>query len=434
MLRCCLYSTLHLAGVRQQGTDELAVRLDDIRRFRQLGSRCPGHPEHGHTSGVETTTGPLGQGVANSVGMAIASRWLAATYNRPGYDLFGFNVYALCSDGDMMEGLSGEAASLAGHLRLSNLCWIYDDNGITIEGSTGLAFSEDVAARFSGYGWNVVEVEDVNDLDALRGAIGYFQETTHRPTLVIVKSRIGFGSPNKEGTAEAHGAPLGADEVRPTKQAYHWPGQEDFYVPEEVVRHFAEGIGARGEQLRAAWDAQYAAYAKEYPELAAQIEMIRKRRAARGLGRRHPVVSGRRQGRGQPGFVGQGAQPGGQEHPLDARRLGRPRTVEQVAARIPRGGRFPRRRARPDAISTSASASTPWPPSPTAWPCAACGPTPRRSSSSPTTCGPRRGWRRSWACPCSTSSPTTRSAWARTARRTSRSSSWRRSGRFPTWW
>jgi transketolase len=277
-----LYATLHLAGVRQQGTDELAVRLDDIRRFRQLGSRCPGHPERGHTSGVETTTGPLGQGVANSVGMAIASQWLAATYNRPGYDLFGFNVFALSSDGDMMEGLSGEAASLAGHLRLSNLCWIYDDNGITIEGSTGLAFSEDIASRFSGYGWSVVEVEDVNDLDALRGAIGYFQETTRRPTLVIVKSRIGWGSPNKEGTSDAHGAPLGADEVRATKQAYHWPGQEDFYVPEEVVRHFAEGIGARGEQLRAAWDAQYAAYAKQYPELAAQIDLIRKGELPKG--------------------------------------------------------------------------------------------------------------------------------------------------------
>ncbi|NLE37082.1 MAG: transketolase, partial [Pirellulaceae bacterium] len=269
-----LYSTIHLAGIRQLGTDRPAVSLDDLRRFRQLDSQCPGHPEYKHTSGVETTTGPLGQGVANGVGMAIASRWLAKRYNRAGHELFDFNVYCLCSDGDMMEGISSEAASLAGHLKLSNLCWIYDDNGITIEGKTDLAFSEDVAARFAGYGWNVVEVEDVNDLDALRGAIGYFQETKNAPTLIIVKSQIAWGAPNKAGTSASHGAPLGADEIKATKAVYRWPAEEAFHVPEAVMTHFAEGIGARGAALRAQWEAKYAEYAEKYPVLAKQLEAM----------------------------------------------------------------------------------------------------------------------------------------------------------------
>jgi transketolase len=276
-----LYSVLHLAGVKQLGQDgrptgELAVPLDDIRRFRQLDSRCPGHPEHGHTSGVETTTGPLGQGLGNSVGMAIASRWLAAQYNRPGFDLFDFNVYALCSDGDLMEGVGGEAASLAGHLKLSNLCWIYDDNTITIEGHTSLTFSEDVAARFSGYGWNVVEVDDVNQLDALREALRIFQQTNDRPTLVIVRSVIGFGSPHKANSHEAHGAALGDEEVRLTKAAYGWPENEKFLVPDEVRTHFSQGIGARGRKLQADWAAKFAKYQEKYPELAGQLEMIQR--------------------------------------------------------------------------------------------------------------------------------------------------------------
>ncbi|MBN2022043.1 MAG: transketolase [Pirellulales bacterium] len=271
-----LFSTLHLAGVRQLGTDEPAVTLDDLKRFRQLGSRCPGHPEYRHTSGVELTTGPLGQGVGSSVGMAIASRWLAATYNRPGFDLFDFNVYALCSDGDLMEGLGGEAASLAGHLKLSNLCWIYDDNQITIEGSTSLAYSDNVAARFSGYGWNVVEVEDVNDLDALRGAIDFFHEATDGPTLIVVKSKIAYGAPKMQGTADAHGAPLGEDEVRATKTAYGWPPDEHFRVSKEVLEHFRQGIGARGQRLRSEWDAQFAKYATAHPAEAGQLDLIRK--------------------------------------------------------------------------------------------------------------------------------------------------------------
>jgi transketolase len=277
-----LYSVLHLAGVKQLGpdgqpTDKPAVSLDDIRQFRQLNSRCPGHPEYGHTTGVETTTGPLGQGVANSVGMAIASRWLAAQYNRPGLDLFDFNVYALCGDGDMMEGVSGEAASLAGHLKLSNLCWIYDDNHITIEGRTSLAFSEDVAMRFAGYGWNVLRVADVNDLPAVRKALETFRSTKDRPTLIIVRSVIGFGAPNKADSHDAHGAPLGDEEIRLTKIAYGWPENEKFLVPGEAVSVFRQGIGARGENLYAKWEAAFARYKAKYPELAAQIEMMDRR-------------------------------------------------------------------------------------------------------------------------------------------------------------
>jgi transketolase len=274
-----LYSVLHLAGVRQLGNDgkpldEPAVSLDEIRRFRQLHSRCPGHPEYGETSGVETTTGPLGQGIGNSVGMAIASRWMAARFNRPGFELFDYNVYALSSDGDLMEGVGAEAASLAGHLKLSNLCWIYDDNGITIEGKTSLALSEDVAMRFAGYGFNVVKVNDVNDLEALRAALKSFHDTQDRPTLIIVRSVIAWGSPNKANTHGAHGAALGEDEVRLTKQVYGWPEDEHFLVPDEVLAHFRDCVGSRGRQLREVWEAQLAQYQAKYPELAEQIGLI----------------------------------------------------------------------------------------------------------------------------------------------------------------
>ncbi len=276
-----LFAVLHLAGVRQQGddgrpTDQPAVSLEDLRRFRQLGSRCPGHPEYGETSGVETTTGPLGQGIGNSVGMAIASRWMAAHFNRPGFELFDCNVYALCSDGDLMEGVGSEAASIAGHLRLSNLCWIYDDNRITIEGKTSLAFSEDVAARFAGYGFHVIKVDDVNDLVALRAALQAFGQTDDRPTLIIVRSVIAFGSPNMANTHGAHGAPLGEEEVRLTKQAYGWPEDEQFLVPDEVLAHFREGIGDRGRRLREGWEANLAQYKAEHPDLAEQLELIRR--------------------------------------------------------------------------------------------------------------------------------------------------------------
>jgi len=282
-----LFSLLHLAGVRhvdQSGrpTDQPAVSLDEIRRFRQLGSRCPGHPELGHPSGVEMTTGPLGQGVGHSVGMAIASRWLAAHYNRPGFDLFDFHVWALASDGDLMEGVGSEAASLAGHLKLGNLCWISDDNKITIEGSTSLAFSEDVARRFHGYGWNVLRVDDANDLEALRRATAQARQHQDAPTLIIVRSTIAWGAPNKQNTSESHGAPLGADEVRLTKQAYGWPADAQFVVPDEVPALFREGIGRRGAALRTAWETRFAEYAKQHPDLAEQLRLMARRELPAG--------------------------------------------------------------------------------------------------------------------------------------------------------
>jgi len=270
-----LYSVLHLAGVKQldgagKPTGELAVPLDHLKRFRQLHSRCPGHPEHSDTTGVETTTGPLGQGLGNSVGMAIAERFLAAHFNRPGFELFDYNIYALCSDGDMMEGVASEAASIAGHLKLANLCWIYDDNKITIEGETSLAFSEDVGRRFEGYGWHVIHVADANDLGALAKAYATFEKTTDAPTLIIVRSHIGYGSPHKQDTHSAHGAPLGEEEIRLTKEFYGWPVDAKFLVPPEVTAHFAANVGAKGAKAHAAWQANFDKYAKQFPELAAE--------------------------------------------------------------------------------------------------------------------------------------------------------------------
>ncbi|MEX2186110.1 MAG: transketolase [Pirellulales bacterium] len=275
-----LYSLLHLAGVRQvdhdgRVLDEPAVSLDQARRFRQLHSRTPGHPEYRDTGGVETTTGPLGQGIGNSVGMAIAGKWLAARYDRPGYELFGFDTYALCSDGDLMEGVGSEAASLAGHLKLDNLCWIYDDNGITIEGHTDLAFSEEVATRFTGYGWHVIQVNDANDLAALDRAYAEFKQTTAKPTIVIVRSVIGFGSPNKANSHDAHGAALGEEEVRLTKKAYGWPEDKQFFVPPEATQCFADGVGKRGREAHAAWNKKFADYRAAHAELAAEWETMR---------------------------------------------------------------------------------------------------------------------------------------------------------------
>src|SRR5262245_24762690 len=253
-----LYAVLHLTGTRAVNKDyevlgAPSVSLDDLKTFRQRGSRAPGHPEYRWTSGVETTTGPLGQGVATSVGMAIGERWLAAKYNRPGFELFDYDVYALCGDGCMMEGVSSEAASLAGHLRLANLCWIYDSNRITIEGETHLTFTEDVASRFLAYGWNVVRVGDANDLDLLAKALATFKACTDRPTLIIVDSHVGWGSPHKHDSSAAHGEPLGEDEVRLTKEAYGWPPDAKFLVPDGVADHFRRGVGARGRRLRDAW-------------------------------------------------------------------------------------------------------------------------------------------------------------------------------------
>ncbi len=277
-----LYSMLHLTGVkavdeRYERLGEPSVPLDAIRNFRQLDSRCPGHPEYRWTSGVETTAGPLGQGVATSVGMAIGSQWLAARFNRPDYELFGYDAYALCWDGCMMEGISSEAASLAGHLGLSNLCWIYDNNKITIEGHTDWAFSDDVATRFVAYGWNVTRVGDANDLEMLERAFDCFAAEKQRPTLIIVDSHIAFGAPNKQDTSGAHGSPLGDEEIKLTKRNYGWPENEKFLVPEGVLTHFQEGIGARGRELSRAWNTLFEDYRKRHPELADEVERIQRR-------------------------------------------------------------------------------------------------------------------------------------------------------------
>ena len=278
-----LYSLLHLTGVRAVSKDyetlgELSVPLDALKSFRQSNSRCPGHPEYRWTSGVETTTGPLGQGVATSVGMAAARQWLSARYSKPGFeDLFDFNVYALCGDGCMMEGISSEAASLAGHWKLSNLCWVYDNNHITIEGNTALAFTEDVATRFIAYGWNVTRVGDANDLQMLARAFRTFQSTKDRPTLIIVDSHIGYGAPHKQDTSGAHGEPLGEEEVRLAKRNYGWPEDEKFYVPEGVYEHFQQGIGKRGKNLRDSWFARISQYRDRYPELAEELYRMQHR-------------------------------------------------------------------------------------------------------------------------------------------------------------
>ncbi len=289
-----LYAMLHLTGVKSvngkgERLDAPALTLDDIQKFRQLDSKTPGHPEYRLTSGVETTTGPLGQGVATSVGMAIASLWHAAHFNRPGFPIFDYDVYVLASDGDMMEGVGSEAASLAGHLKLSNLCWIYDSNRITIEGATDLAFSEDVGARFLAYGWHVTRVGDANDLPALERALHVFKATTDRPTLIVVDSHIAFGAPTKQDTHGAHGEPLGEEEIRLTKRAYGWPEDAKFLVPPEVREHFAAGMGRRGADVRAQWMSLYARYTKEHPELADTLKRMQQRRLPEGWDADLPV-------------------------------------------------------------------------------------------------------------------------------------------------
>jgi transketolase len=277
-----LYAMLHLTGVKTvnpkyETLGNLSVTLDDIKHFRQLDSKCPGHPEYRWTSGVETTTGPLGQGVATSVGMAIAAQWFAGYFNRPEFPLFGYDVYALCGDGCLMEGISGEAASFAGHLKLGNLCWVYDNNNITIEGNTALACSDDVATRFISYGWNVTRVGDANDLQMLEHAFHTFKNEKERPTLIIVDSHIAYGAPNKQDTSAAHGEPLGEQEIRLTKRHYGWPEDAKFLVPDGVREHFRAGMGTRGQALRDAWMIRFEEYRKQYPELAEQgYRMLRR--------------------------------------------------------------------------------------------------------------------------------------------------------------
>jgi transketolase len=277
-----LYSTLHLAGVRAVNAKgevqkELSVPMEEIKRFRQLGSRTPGHPESHITTGVETTTGPLGQGVANSVGMAIAGKWLAANFNQPGFDLFNFRVFCVCGDGDLMEGVAGEAASLAGHLALSNLCLIYDNNRVTLDGPASWSFSEDMMTRFVGYGWNVTRVSDANDLLQLSRGYKTFLNTTDKPTLIVVDSHIGYGSPHKQDSYEAHGEPLGEAEVKLAKQNYGWPEDAKFLVPDGVYQQFQNGVGARGNDERTRWNSLFADYSKKYPELAARLAKMKRR-------------------------------------------------------------------------------------------------------------------------------------------------------------
>jgi transketolase len=289
-----LYAMLHLAEVREvdenyQVLSELAVPMEEIKRFRQLGSRTPGHPESHITSGIETTTGPLGQGVGNSVGIAIAGKWLAANFNRPDFEIFNYNVYAMCSDGDLMEGVGSEAASLAGHLKLSNLCWIYDHNSITLDGPADWSFSEDVMTRFVGYGWNVTRVVDANDLEMLSRAFNIFLQTTDRPTLIVVDSHIGYGSPHKQDTNAAHGEPLGEEEVRLVKKFYGWPEDAKFLVPEGVREHFREGIGKRGRELRSAWQKLFEKYSQKYPELADRLHRMERRELPQGWDKNLPT-------------------------------------------------------------------------------------------------------------------------------------------------
>jgi len=289
-----LYAMLHLTKTRAVNPEyetlgSPTVSLEDLKRFRQLESKCPGHPEYRWTSGVETTTGPLGQGVATSVGMAIGERWMASYFNRPGFDMIDFDVFAIAGDGCMMEGLSGEAASLAGHLGLSNLCWIYDNNHITIEGNTALAFTEDVGTRFMGYGWNVLRVSDANDQDLLARAFKTFKATKDRPTLIIVDSHIAYGAPNKQDTSAAHGEPLGEDEIKATKKNYGWPEDAKFLVPDGVYDHFDKGMGARGKKARDEWMGKFEEYSSKFPELAEQLRAMQKRELPKDWDKDIPV-------------------------------------------------------------------------------------------------------------------------------------------------
>jgi transketolase len=289
-----LWSVLHLTGTKAVNADyerlgQPSVSLDDIRRFRQLDSKAPGHPEYHWVSGVETTSGPLGQGVATSVGMAIAQKWLAQHYNRPGFDIFDYRIYAVCGDGCLMEGVASEAASLAGHLGLDNVCWIYDNNHITIEGNTQITFTEDVAARFAAYGWNVSRIGDANDINRMEQVLAAFRQTRGRPTFIVLDSHIGYGSPHKHDTAEAHGEPLGEEEIRLTKRAYGWPEDAKFLVPEGVREHFASGIGRRGAEAHRQWTELLAAYRSNYPELATEIDQMQQRQLPVGWDRNLPL-------------------------------------------------------------------------------------------------------------------------------------------------
>lgn len=288
-----LWSVLHLTGTQAVNAEyenlgKPSVTLDDIRHFRQLESKAPGHPEYHLVSGVETTTGPLGQGIATSVGMAIARKWLGHRYNRPNFEIFDYNIYAVCGDGCLMEGVGSEAASLAGHLGLDDLCWIYDNNHISIEGSTRIAFTEDVTARFLGYQWNVLRIGDANDLERIEDALAVFRKTKGRPTLIILDSHIGYGSPNKIDTAAAHGEPLGEEEVKLAKRAYDWPEDAKFLVPDGVRAHFDDGIGRRGAEAHQHWEQLFGSYRSQFSDLATEVDQMQRRELPAGWDRNLP--------------------------------------------------------------------------------------------------------------------------------------------------
>ena len=341
-----LYALMHLTKTQAvdaeyQQLGRASVTLDDIKTFRQLDSACPGHPEYHLTSGVEATTGPLGQGVAMSVGLAVAERWLGAYFNRPGLEVVDWRTYALCGDGCMMEGISGEAASLAGHLKLEKLCWIYDSNRVSIEGHTEIAFTEDVATRFLGYGWNVQHVRDANDEKEVLGAFDLATRERGRPTLIIIESHIGYGAPHKQDTPEAHGEPLGEDEVRDTKRFYGWPEDAQFLVPDGVYQHFADGIGRRGAAKHAQWRALFARYRDSYPELAAQFEAMQARELPAGWDQAIPRLPVGPERHRQPRFFGAGRECDCAASPLADRRRCRPDTFHQDTADLRRSRRFP---------------------------------------------------------------------------------------------
>ncbi len=329
-----LYATLHLAGVRAANAKgeilkEPAVSLDDIKRFRQLDSRTPGHPESHLTTGVETTTGPLGQGVGNSVGMAIAGKWLASNFNKPGFDLFNFHVYAVCGDGDIMEGVAGEAASLAGHLQLSNLCWIYDNNRVTLDGPASWSFSEDVMTRFVGYGWNVTRVSDANDLMMLARGYEAVLKCNDKPTLFVVDSHIGYGSPHKQDSYEAHGEPLGDAEVKLAKKNYGWPEDAKFLVPDGVYEHFQSGVGVRSGKARAEWTKLFAEYSKQFPDLADQLNRMQQRALPDGWDKNLPTFAADAKGIATRESSGKVLNALAQKYSVAGRGLRRSRQVKQ---------------------------------------------------------------------------------------------------------
>jgi transketolase len=396
-----LWSVLYLTGTRAvnaayERLGEPSVTLADIRRFRQLDSKAPGHPEYHWVSGVETTTGPLGQGIATSVGMAMARKWLAIRYNRPGFDLFDYNIYAVCGDGCLMEGVGSEAASLAGHLRLDDLCWIYDNNHITIEGKTRITFSEDVPTRFRSYGWNVLGIGDANNLYQIEAALATFRETKGRPTLIVLDSHIGYGSPHKIDTAAAHGEPLGEEEVRLVKRAYGWPEDAKFLVPDGVREQFDAGIGRRGEEARERWERRFAAYTVSFPELATEIQQMQQRLLPASWDRNLPSFPPDPKGIAGRDASGKVLNTLAQNVPwlLGARRTLRRPTRRCSHSKVPATSK-PRHPAV--ATSTSAFESTRWRRSSTACLCRSCAPSARASSFSATTLGQPFGSRRSWS-------------------------------------